>query len=153
MSILQMWQPEVLKGQASPPSNWPVDIFFKPAEFRCRQTGRYPQMTKEVEYFLCLCSTWREQYGKPMVVTSGYRHPSHFIERKKTFPGAHAHGVAVDIVARTGRERFLMLSVLFDVLDEETRPLCGLGISAKSKPFIHFDLWGKDGQRPTVWTY
>ena len=39
----------------------------------------------------------REDYGKPMYVTSGYRCEQHPIEARKEKPGEHSTGMCVDI--------------------------------------------------------
>lgn len=39
----------------------------------------------------------RHDYGKPMIVTSGYRCENHPIEARKEKPGEHTTGMCVDI--------------------------------------------------------
>ena len=147
------WNPRINLGQKTPSlAQWPKG-YFSPEEMRCQQTKRYPQLTEEVLYFLSVLNRWRETFGQPMRVTSGYRHPDHFIERKKTFVGSHAYGVAVDIAARDAAHQFELLLALLPILTPEEYRRSGIGISQKKSPFIHFDLWGFQDVRPNVWTY
>ena len=49
------------------------------------------------EDFIQWLNAVRHEFGKPMVVSSGYRCPKHPIEYRKSKPGAHSTGRAVDI--------------------------------------------------------
>ena len=146
------WNPRINLGRESEPPQWP-DGYFSPWEMRCRQTKRYPQLTEEVLYFLGVLNRWRETFGTHMRVTSGYRHPDHYIERKKTFAGAHSYGLAVDIACHDAAHQFELLLALLPILTPEDLRRSGVGISQKKAPFIHFDLWGQKDVRPNVWTY
>lgn len=146
------WDPKINLGQKLHNPEWPCR-YFSPEEMRCRQTQRYPILSEEVRYFLSVCDRWRETFGQPMRVTSGYRHPDHFVERRKTFAGAHAYGVAVDIAARDATHQFELLIALLPILTPEEYQRSGVGISQKSSMFIHFDLWGRPDVRPNCWTY
>lgn len=146
------WNPQVNLGRQSEPTEWPSK-YFSPQEMRCRETNRYPQLRPEAHYFLGVLDRWRETFGQPMRVTSGYRHPDHFIERRKTFVGAHAYGVAVDIAARDPMHQFELLLALLPILTPEEYRRSGVGISQKKSMFIHFDLWGQPDVRPNAWTY
>ena len=146
------WNPQILEGRLDRPQDWPPNLYFSPEEMRCKQTRRYPEVTAEVAHFLTFISEWRECYGEPMRVTSGFRHRSHFIEAKKIVPGAHAQGVAVDIAAPSTQERFDMLWCLYSIVNPKDRKRCGIGISTKKSSFIHVDLQGGP-LRPAVWTY
>lgn len=97
----------------------------------------------------------REIYGKPMVITSGYRDAiEHPIEANKTRPGAHAYGVAADVkVAYTDAYDLLQAAVELGVFS-------GIGVSQKGEPtnrFIHLDMATSEmldgGLRPTIWSY
>jgi len=66
---------------------------FTLEEMRCRHTG-IDGMQPEFMQMLQKCRTI---YGRPMPVTSAYRHPTHPIEARKASPGEHAMGLAADI--------------------------------------------------------
>ena len=66
---------------------------FKLEEFNCKRTGEN-EMNDD---FLRKLQALRYALARPMVVTSGYRHPTHPVEARKSQPGFHAAGRAVDI--------------------------------------------------------
>jgi zinc D-Ala-D-Ala carboxypeptidase len=73
--------------------NWTLYPNFKAEEFRCKHTGKdgmHPD-------FMARLQALRNEYGKGMKVTSGYRDKLHPIEAKKQTTGAHTTGRAVDI--------------------------------------------------------
>jgi len=90
--------------------------------------------------------TLRSVYGKPMRVTSGYRCPEHPVEMKKTQPGAHTSGCAVDIsVDRADAHQLLKLAF--------AAGFTGIGVQQKgSGRFIHLDTLDSPF-RPAVWSY
>ena len=91
----------------------------------------------------------RTEYGKPMTVTSGYRHPTHPAEAHKDTPGAHASGRAADIAVQGGDA----LKVIELALKHG---FTGIGVNQKgNKRFIHLDdLKHEAGRpRPWVWSY
>ena len=90
----------------------------------------------------------RTMYGKPMRVTSGYRDPSHPIEIKKSRPGAHSSGRAVDIAVR-GEDALRLIQLAIQC------GFTGIGVQQKGEGrFIHLDdLSGPDWPRPTIWSY
>lgn len=118
---------------------------FSEAEFRCKHTGRV-EMNAD---FLARLQRLRTEYGKPMVVTSGYRHRTHPVEARKASPGAHAHGRAVDI-AVTGADALRLIRLAVD------HGFTGIGVQQKGAGrFIHLDdvPEGPGFVRPTVWSY
>lgn len=146
------WNPRINLGTEHLPPDWP-GRYFSAEEMRCQQTQRYPQLTEEVRHFLRVMDHWRDTHGAPMHVTSGYRHPDHSIERKKTVAGAHSYGVAVDIACRDAAHQFELLLALLPILTPEEYRRSGVGISQRKSLFIHFDLWGRPDARPNMWTY
>lgn len=46
----------------------------------------------------------REYFNRPMILNSAYRCAAHPIEAKKSKPGMHHNGLAVDIKVRNGKE-------------------------------------------------
>jgi uncharacterized protein YcbK (DUF882 family) len=87
----------------------------------------------------------RKKYGKPMIVTSGYRCPAHPIEAKKAHPGEHTTGMCVDIACH-GFDAAELTKLAMD--QGATR----IGWNQKGgSRFIHLG-WSKDYPRGT-WTY
>ena len=73
--------------------NWRAFPDFTEAEFRCRHTGRcemHPEFMRKLQHL-------RSVFGKPMVITSGFRDPSHPVEASKRAGGEHTTGRAADI--------------------------------------------------------
>ena len=82
--------------------------------------------------------------GKELIITSGYRSPEHPIEAKKSKPGEHTTGLAVDIAAVGGTPVFELVEAAIDLGCKR------IGISRKSN-FVHLGL---DKSRVTsIWTY
>ena len=88
----------------------------------------------------------REVYGYPIKLTSTYRSPDHPIEAKKTKPGEHAYGAAVDIACVGGEATFKLVKAAIEV------GFTRIGISRKNN-FVHVGI-GYEGAPPiTIWTY
>ena len=82
--------------------------------------------------------------GRELTITSGYRSPEHPIEAKKSKPGEHTTGLAVDVAAIGGTPVFEIVEAAIDLGCKR------IGISRKSN-FIHLGL---DTSRVTsIWTY
>lgn len=110
---------------------------FKVSEFDCKHTGKN-EMDK---LFLSRLDTLRERCGFPFVIVSGYRDPSHPVEAKKTAPGQHSLGIAVDIQVNGGAQRYRI------VKEAMAMGFSGIGVA---KSFIHVD--DREGTA-VVWTY
>jgi uncharacterized protein YcbK (DUF882 family) len=96
--------------------------------------------------FMLRLQALRTAWGKPLVVNSGYRHPTHPIEAaKRNGPGAHSTGQAVDIFMPAGRDsrRFVKLALELE--------FSGIGVSQRDgRPrFIHLDTL----PREAIWSY
>jgi uncharacterized protein YcbK (DUF882 family) len=88
----------------------------------------------------------REVYGYPIKLTSTYRSPDHPIEAKKSKPGEHAYGAAVDIACVGGEATFKLVKSAIEV------GFTRIGISRKNN-FVHVGI-GYEGAPPiTIWTY
>ena len=88
----------------------------------------------------------REVYGYPIKLTSTYRSPDHPIEAKKSKPGEHAYGAAVDIACVGGEATFKLVKAAIEV------GFTRIGISRKNN-FVHVGV-GYEGAPPiTIWTY
>jgi len=87
----------------------------------------------------------REACGFPFIITSGYRSSNHSLEKRKEKAGKHAQGIAADIRARNGNERYTIV--------QEAIKLGFNGIGVAST-FIHVDsrICGAD-KAPVMWCY
>jgi zinc D-Ala-D-Ala carboxypeptidase len=119
---------------------------FRPQEFRCRHTG---ELRMEPD-FLDRLQRLRTAYARAMVITSGYRHPTHPIEANKGGgPGPHTTGRACD-VAVSGAEALRLVALAVDY------GFTGVGVAQKGDGrFIHLDDLDRMPQRPrpTIWSY
>lgn len=94
----------------------------------------------------------RDAWGKPMIISSGYRCPKHNQLVSTTGPnGPHTTGHAADIVIERGAA-IALLSLILD-----TGGFTGIGLNQKgpaSGRFIHLDdLTEPPHPRPNIWTY
>ena len=118
---------------------------FTRDEFACSHTGECFMQDK----FMDALHHLRIHYGKPMVITSGYRSPSHPIEANKQKPGVHSMGIACDI-AVSGENAMELLHLAL------AHGFTGIGVNQRgSSRFIHLDMGAVvDGlPRPTIWSY
>lgn len=114
---------------------------FSEAEFRCRHTGKcnmHPDHMRKLQHL-------RSVFGKPMVVTSGFRDPSHPAEVRKQTPGEHTTGRATDI-AISGPDALRLIKLAVDL------GFTRIGVQQKGEGrFIHL------GDNPTfppgIWSY
>ena len=86
----------------------------------------------------------RDYVNSPIIITSGYRCPNHGAERRKTWPGAHAHGLAADIIVRDVDLRYKVIQAATVI------NFTGIGVA---KTFIHLDVGHPRAFRPALWTY
>lgn len=122
--------------------NWAEYPNFFPYEFACSHTGDVNMDTEFMSKLQCL----RDEYGKPMRITSGYRSPEHPIEAAKDRPGAHASGCAVDISANS-QDAYTIVKLAFK------HGFTGIGVSQKEgSRFVHLDTL-EGHPRPNLWSY
>jgi len=88
----------------------------------------------------------REVYGYPIKLTSTYRSPDHPIEAKKSKPGEHAYGAAVDIACVGGEATFKLVKAAIEVGFKR------IGISRKNN-FVHVGIGYPGAPETTIWTY
>jgi uncharacterized protein YcbK (DUF882 family) len=123
--------------------NW---AYFTKDEFKCKHCGEN-EMSDE---FITKLDKLRSNCGFPLIVTSGYRCPTHNQAVSTTGPnGPHTTGRAVDL----GVSRHRAYDVLAHALN---LGFTGIGIKQKGPSrFIHLDdLEEPDhAPRPTVWSY
>lgn len=106
----------------------------------CGAEGIRPELMDKVQAL-------RNAYGKPMPETSGYRCPQHPEEAKKSVPGAHQLGLAIDIGLQ-GAEAYELLKLAL------AAGFTGIGVNQKGGArFIHLDVATTELPRPTVWSY
>ena len=119
--------------------------YFNRGEFECSHTH-----TCEMDQdFINKLNKLREEFGKPLIINSGYRSPEHPIEYVKQSPGAHASGKACDIsVSRADALKLLELALKLG--------FTGYGLNQKgSSRYIHLDTLENSNERPrpSIWTY
>ena len=108
--------------------------------------SEFNEFDKMDKALLIMLDNLREVYGYPIKITSSYRSPEHPIEARKTKPGEHAHGAAVDMVCVGGEATFKLVKAAIKV------GFTRIGISRK-KNFVHVGI-GYEGAPPmTIWTY
>ena len=111
-------------------SNWEKYPNFKKEEFDCKHTGENEMQ----EDFIDALQRLRTAYGKPIVVTSGYRSLSHPIEAKKGKGGYHTKGIACDIGCGS-QQAYEIISIALKC------GFNGIGVNQKGNGrFIHLDM-------------
>lgn len=124
-------------------TDWSAYPNFDEYEFRCRHTGRCLMRAE----FLDVLQAIRTEFGRPMVITSGYRDPSHPQEVGKTIPGEHTLGTAADIAVSGAAAMDLLRIALAHRV-----PRIGIKQHGPGR-FIHLGLGGPGLPTPAVWTY
>ena len=127
--------------------NWPRDRWpnFSHREMKCKHTGQ----CRLDGAFMDRLQEIRTMLGFGLVVTSGYRHPTHPDEAsKEKGPGYHTKGLAVDI-GIYGSRCHQLVEVASGIV-----PIYGIGLNQKGPltgRFVHLD--GRDREQRTVFTY
>lgn len=134
--------------------DWDAFPNFSPAEFKCKCGCEQVNMDSG---FMAALQRLRLAYGRPMVITSGYRCHNHPEEARKIAegkrPGAHSHGVAADIAVSLGASFTLLRYALISL------EFTGIGVHQKGDGrFLHLDsatveMLGEGSVRPTTWSY
>ena len=129
--------------------DWSKIKYFTPDEFRCK----YSHEVHMDESFVMAIDELRRRYGKPLRITSGFRHRTkHPIEARKRTVGAHTTGKACDIgVSRGDAHHLLHLAC-------EMGCFTGIGIQQKGGGrFLHHGIATtrdlKGTWRPNIWSY
>jgi len=127
--------------------DWSKSKYFKATEFVCSHTGK-SEMDEE---FIFKLNQLRDNFGKPLTISSGYRDPTHPVEAAKKDPtaGAHVSGKACDIlIDRANAFKLLKLAFLVG--------FTGIGVNQKGESrFLHIDTIESSPTRPrpTIWSY
>lgn len=111
--------------------------YFNIEDFDCQETGE----NEMSEDFIHRLDELRAVCGFPFYVTSGYRSPSHSIEKRKSQPGTHAQGIAADIKVSGGAQRRLIVEKALEL---------GFGGIGIAKTFVHVDI---RETAPVMWCY
>ena len=113
--------------------------YFSQIDFdRCNPPCNIEQMRP---YFLEILDDARHIAKIPFVPTSAYRSVEHEIQKGRKGTSSHTKGIAIDLKANTGREKFLIVSSLIK---------CGVTRIGIYKTFIHADI---DEEKPdkVIW--
>jgi zinc D-Ala-D-Ala carboxypeptidase len=112
---------------------------FKLSEFACPCCGKNginPDIIPLLEKI-------REDFGKPIVINSGFRCKAHNTAVGGTSKSAHLTGEAVDIQAVNGADRFRLIQIAL------AKGITRIGIA---NGFIHMDI-SKTLPQNTIWLY
>lgn len=125
--------------------DWSLYPNFSKAEFDCKHTGRN-EMQPE---FLAKLQWLRNALGFPLIISSGYRDPTHPVEARKSRPGQHSQGIACDILAMDGATAFKIVEKALEI------GFTGVGIAQDSRRsraarFVHLDI---RTSTPVIWSY
>ena len=122
--------------------NWSEFPNFSESEFKCKHCGK----VEMAPVFMQKLQQLRTAYGKPMVISSGYRCPDHPTEARKSTPGVHSMGIACDVAVQ-GNDAYNLLSLAF------AYGFTGIGVNQKGTGrFIHLDTY-REPPRPNIWSY
>lgn len=116
---------------------------FSHDEMKCKGSGE----CRMDPSFMDFLEEVRSEYGKPMIIVSGYRSPSHNARVSNTgATGPHTKGQAADVaVSGTDAHRLLKIALAHGVR--------GVGVKQKGNGrFLHLDNTVGD-LRPWVWSY
>lgn len=124
-------------------TDWSAYPNFTEVDVRCKHTG----LCYMDPAFMRILQQVRTQYGRPMVITSGYRHPTHPVEARKATPGEHTLDRAVDVAVR-GAEAVQLLQVALAL------GITRIGVQQKgASRFLHLGLGGPGLAGPMIWSY
>lgn len=116
--------------------------YFSREELSCRHCGQYSFDT----VFLSALNHLRHVYGKPLIVTSGYRCPRHPLELDRANPGTHTTGKAIDLALTHG-------DALEVIVIAKNLGIQRIGVQQKGQDrFIHLDVC-TDRLSPALWSY
>lgn len=122
--------------------NWSDYPNFTRGEFACKETGEC-EMNPD---FMAKLQALRKDYGRPMIISSGYRSKRHSIEAKKSKPGEHTTGYACDIaVSGDDAYRLILLAMMHGFQR--------IGVNQKGNGrFVHLGD-NPEFPNPRVWSY
>ena len=113
---------------------------FSRSEFACRCGCGFDAVSPELIHLL---ESIREEYGKPMRITSGCRCPDYNASVGGVSNSAHTRGSAADIAVNGGLDRRKLVDCAVMLWAS------GIGVA---KTFIHCDV-DDVLPRPSIWSY
>jgi zinc D-Ala-D-Ala carboxypeptidase len=122
-------------------AQWNLYPNFSKHEFDCKHTG-----LNEMDHsFMSLLQEARVRYGKPMTISSGYRHPTHPVEARKGHTnGEHTKGRCADITINNSTDRYTLLKIAFDL---------GFTRIGFHKSFLHLGIGAENLPNNVAWDY
>jgi uncharacterized protein YcbK (DUF882 family) len=125
--------------------NKQLSAHFNSSEFECSCTKCVDQFIEQD--LIDKLEKVRELYGKPIVITSGYRCPDHNKAVGGKNNSTHMSGMAVDICPKllTLDDLDLLYDVCYDIFDN-------IG-DGRSKKFIHVDTRSAKSTGKRRWIY
>ena len=126
-------------------TNWSAIKYFRPEEFTCQCGCGAADMKL---HFVQTLDLLRGYFGKPLIITSGYRCPTHNNAVSSTgFDGPHTTGLAADIAISRHDAHALLVHAM-------KLRFTGIGVNQKGAGrFLHLDLIPEGPTRPWVWSY
>ena len=128
------------------PLNWSDYPNFKEAEFACSEF----KVCHMQPAFMATLQKIRTIYGKPLIISSGYRSLEHSREKGKIHAGEHTLGLAADILI-AGAEALKLVDI---AINQGVRRI---GVSQKGDynvRFLHFGIGDRFGMFPSaIWSY
>jgi len=119
--------------------------YFTEDEMKCKGSGKC-EMDQQ---FMVKLDALRKKFGKPIIITSGYRSPEYNISIGGSKNSAHVQGKAADIaVSHTDAYKIVGIAIELG--------FTGIGVSQKgSGRFIHVDTADNTAKqpRPHIWSY
>jgi uncharacterized protein YcbK (DUF882 family) len=115
--------------------------YFSEAELRCKHTGQCHMQERFMDVLLAI----RKEWGKPMKITSGYRHWSHPVEAAKGHKnGEHTKGLCVDVAITGGVEaaKLAMIAMKHGIVR--------IGVA---RTFLHLGMGDPSLPAPALWSY
>ena len=123
------------------PARWGEYPNFDKAEFDCKHTGGN-EMKHE---FMQVLQAVRAELGRPMSITSGYRHWTHPVEAKKgKTTGEHTMGTCADVACIDGRHRYELVTLALK------HGITRIGIA---KTFVHLGIGSGHLPIRVIWEY
>lgn len=122
-------------------AQWGIYKNFPKSDFDCKHTGKN-EMQHE---FMMRLQRMRDEFARPMIITSGYRHPTHPVEARKTHSnGEHTQGMCCDVKCLDSGTRFTLISLALK------HGFTRIGVA---KTFLHLGLGGKNLPNNVIWDY
>lgn len=130
-------------------SDWSkYDPYFKKEEFDCRHTGLNEMQIQFMDKILEL----RQRYGKPMIVSSGYRHWTNPTEARKNHKnGEHTTGNCADFRC-SHDEAYWLIKLAFE-LDFPRIGIHQRPVDNAEFRFVHIGIGALYLPTPRIWSY